>query len=152
MIGLLASLLTAQAFQFERVDLISEDPGTYLVFERFRPGLPPARLRWLALAQVKGVVGLDRAGHWQVGLSAMSQSLVYERELMRFGPVHWNAHMGVQTALLLPRGMLYGTSLQVGNLRVGAGASVLSGATWKHRRWTTWTVLPTVAVGIGRSH
>jgi hypothetical protein len=146
MIGLLLALATAHAepFRLDRVDVLSEDPGTFL---GEGPGLPRTAsvtgIRFVS--QVKPVIATPAEG-LLVGISLATQSVYYERPIWK----GIGLTTGVQTRMLLPRGALLGGHVRAGRLRLGVSANLLSGATWARPDWTTWRVLPGVGIGIGR--
>jgi len=147
MIGLLLALHTAHAepFRLDRIDVLSEDPGTFL--GEVGPGLPRSvtitGIRFVE--QVKPVIATPVDG-LLVGVSLATQSVYYER------PVYKGLGLttGIQTRMLLPRGALLGGHVRAGRFRLGMSANLLSGATWARPDWTTWRVLPGVGIGIGR--
>ena len=145
---LLCAAAGAAPVGLDRVDLISEDPGTWLHYD-----LPMAPYNVLGVTvgfvqQLKMVLRLgvlDESLH--LGFSMVSQSIVLERPLP-LPNLYWSG--GVQTSLLLPRGLLAGVAWRPGRIRIGAGVSLLSSATWRRPDWTSWHVLPTVGFGLGR--
>jgi hypothetical protein len=137
-------LVLAGPVQLERVDLLAEDPGTWINYELpAAPGyMTTPAIRFVE--QVKLVWATPMAGV-TVGTSLISQSVAYQRPLPVAG-LAWSA--GVQTSMGLPRGVFGGVSWRAGRVRVAAGASAVSSASWARREWSTWEVLPTVGVGI----
>lgn len=133
--------------QFDRVDLISEDPGTFVNYELAGAPTYPTKAAIRFVTQIKPVVAIPRVPGLTVGVSLSSQSVVYERPFLVEG-LHWTA--GVQTALLMPRGALGGVAYRTGRWRFGVSASAISGSTWARPSYGQWTVLPTVGVGVGR--
>lgn len=140
------SAALAAPVEFDRVDLISEDPGTFVNYELWGAPTYPTKAAIRFVTQVKPVVSIPRVPGLTVGVSLSSQSVVYERP---FGPegLHWTA--GIQTALLMPRGALGGLAYRTGRWRFGVSASALSGSTWARPSYGQWTVLPTVGIGVG---
>ena len=138
---------TAAPVQFDRVDLISEDPGSFVNYELAAAPTYPTKAAIRFVTQVKPVFEIPRVEGLTVGVSISSQSVVYERPLLVDG-LHWTA--GVQTALLMPRGALGGVAYRAGRWRFGVSVSALSGSTWARPSYGQWTVLPTVGVGVGR--
>ncbi len=137
----------AAPVQFDRVDLISEDPGTFVNYELWGAPTYPTKAAIRLVTQVKPVVSIPRVPGLTVGVSLSSQSVVYERPFLIDG-LHWTA--GVQTALLMPRGALGGVAYRTGRWRFGVSASAISGSTWARPSYGQWTVLPTVGVGVGK--
>lgn len=148
----LAATMTGQV-QFERVDVISEDPGLWLSTEVPRLIADPLTPTLRFLEQVKPVWRTPVKG-LSFGISVGSQSLVYEYPILRsLHPILESARLsvsvGLQTRLLLPRGALAGLSWWMGPVRIGAGVSVFSEASWSDINYLTWTVIPTVGLGFG---
>ena len=146
---LLASNALAGPIQFDRVDVLSEDPGLWVNDDLLRIQQTPRIGVIRYLGQVKVVLSMPVDGVY-FGASLASQSLVVEQLLVPKWPVF--GYAGVQSSLLLPRGLQAGLSFRHGGLRVGAGISGLSSATWARPDWTVWTFLPTIGLGFGRSH
>jgi hypothetical protein len=145
-----ALVLAAQpaGVRWERVDVLSEDPGLWLHQEAPRLAGEPATagVRWLS--QVKGVWSTPWRG-LSFGVSLGSQSLVYEHPLVPRARLSLSA--GLQTRLLLPRGALLGLAWRVGPVRVGLSLSLFTYATWSRPRYRYWSALPTLGLGFGRS-
>jgi hypothetical protein len=151
MLALVTALVLAaepSGVRFERVDVISEDPGLWLYQEA--PRLKVDRLTPTVrfLTQVKVVFSTPKQG-LSFGLSLDSQSLTYERPLLPRANLALS--MGLQTRLLLPRGLLVGLAWRAGPVRLGLSLSVFSEATWSRVNYRYWTALPTLGVGFGRS-
>ncbi len=145
---LLAAALAAMPVDFDRVDVISEDPGLWLNYD-----LPSARAYPLAptlrfVEQVKPVLKIVPVEGLYAGISMQSQSISYERAFLPQYGLAWSA--GVQTRLLLPTGVFGGLAWRVWRMRFGLGVSAFSSASWVRPDWTSWRVLPTLGVGIGR--
>jgi len=148
----LAATISGQV-QFERVDVISEDPGLWLSTEAPRLTADPLTPAIRLLMQVKPVWRTPVKG-LSFGISLSSQSLVYEYPILQsVHPVLKSARLsvsvGLQTRLLLPRGALLGVSWWMGPVRLGAGVSAFSEASWNDINYLTWTVIPTVGLGFG---
>jgi len=135
----------AGGFGVERVDLVSEDTGTWLNYD-LPDGLTyPTGFALRFVEQVKVVWKTPWPG-FSIGTSIASQSIVYEKPLMPEYQLFWSG--GIQTVLLLPRGVLLGVAWRPGMFRLGFGLSMVSSATWRRPAWNSWTVLPTVGLGI----
>jgi hypothetical protein len=135
----------------DRVDVLAADPGTWLNLDLPMLGATPALGALRFVAQVQPVWRTPREGLF-IGTSVASQSVVYEVDLRDFtlaAPNGTFAYGGVQTALLLPRGLVLGGGLRVGPLRAAAGLSVLSAATWRRPDYGHWNVYPVIALGFG---
>jgi hypothetical protein len=139
----LAGALTGQV-RLERVDVISEDPGLWLSNEAPRLLVDPVTPAIRFVMQVKPVWSTPVRG-LSFGVSIASQSLVYEYPLLESARL--SLSVGLQTRLLLPRGALVGLAWRVGPVRIGAGLSVFSEASWANISYRTWTVLPTLGLG-----
>jgi hypothetical protein len=144
-----ASLTLAAPVRLDRVDVLSEDPGTFLHYDLPMAGAyaPMTAVRFLE--QVKVVFTLPVNGLY-AGASLSSQSLSYEGPLWRGEDgrgLFWTA--GLQTRLLLPYGAWAGVAWRFGFMRLSLGASASSAATWARPSWTEWRVLPTLGLGFG---
>lgn len=144
---LLGASLGAAPLHFDRVDVLSEDPGLWLNYDLPLARVYLPRTGYRLLEQVKPVWRIAAVEGLHVGVSLRSQSLVYERSLGVGHGLFWTA--GVQTALLLPRGALGGLAWRRGYFRVGVGVSLLSRATWALPEWKRWQLLPTLGLGVG---
>lgn len=145
--ALVLASLTGQ-FGFDRVDILSEDTGTFLHYEvpmaSARADITAVRF----LEQVKPVFTTPVKGLY-LGASISSQSVVYEYPLLpRYGLF---ATGGIQTRLLLPRGALAGVAWRWSWFRVGVSVSALSQASWMRPNWTHWDFLPTLGIGVGQA-
>lgn len=133
---------------FDRVDLISEDTGTFLHYEApmaaTRADITAVRF----LEQVKPVFSTPVKNLF-FGVSIASQSLVYEYPLLQQHGLFATA--GLQTRLLLPRGALAGVAWRWKWLRVGVSLSALSQASWARPNWQQWDFLPSLGLGVGRA-
>jgi len=145
----LAGPLGLQRPSLDRVDLLSEDPGTWIHYEAPTFGTYPTRPGLRFVTQVKPVWNTRWEGV-TLGTSLSSQSLVVESPLLPDQGVTWSA--GVQSILLFPRGATAGVAWRWKFLRVGAGVSAVSAGTWSRPGGLAqWTVLPTLGVGVGPS-
>ncbi len=153
MIALLLGLSIAAADDSERssglarVELLSEDPGTWIHHE-----LPLAHLR-PATASVRLLEQVQPVWHtpWEgvtIGTSLAIQTVQLERPLKGHEQLSWSA--GVQTKLLCPRGLVGGLHWTRGRLHLIGGISLSSMATWQNPHWTEWSLLPTAGIGISR--
>lgn len=133
--------------RLERVDVLSEDPGSWLYEEAARLRVDPLTPTVRFLTQVKWVWSTPVRG-LDFGVSVGSQSLVYELPLVP--RANLSLSVGLQTRLLLPRGGLVGLAWRAGPVRLGLGLSVFSEATWSRVDYSHWAALPTVGLGFGR--
>ena len=143
---LLLSGVMASDFNFERIDIIAEDPGTWINYEvGSLPGYPTKGLvRWLT--QIKPVVQTPVANLY-IGLSLRSQSITYEVPIHEKLPL--TASISLQTQLLLPKGANAGFAWKRGHWRLATGISTVSEASWKRPAYASWVVLPTIGFGFG---
>lgn len=133
-------------FGFSRVDILSEDPGFWINDELPNILAYPLRPTLRFVMQVKVVWATPVRG-LTVGTSITSQSIHYERSIFGFESVTVGG--GLQTALLLPRGIWVDVAWHRGPYRLALGLSTISDASWANLRWDSWRFLPTVGVGIG---
>lgn len=134
------------AVRFDRIDVLAEDPGTWWLDDLPRAGWNGGTVALKGLAQVKVVVALGGDG-LQLGISASSQSLVLERPIWPSADLY--AWGGLQTALLLPRGLMAGISYRPGPVRISVGVSAVSSASWARPDWSSFALLPTIGLGFG---
>ncbi len=133
---------------FDRVDIVSEDTGTWLNYELPMATVTPATSVVRFVEQVKPVWTTPVPG-LTIGTSNASQSVGYERALLERYGLSWS--VGLHTKLLLPRGVFAGVAWRWWRLRVAVGASLTSSASWARLDWTNWTLVPTLGLGIGRA-
>ena len=147
MIALLALAHAAPLVRTERVDLFSEDPGSFVFHDLPRIGATPrsTAIRWVE--QVRFVATMPRHG-LVFGASIAAQSVSYRFRLHPSAPVYASA--GISTRLFLPRGLLLGAETWAGPVRLGLGLLVHTDATWKRLDYTHWTAQPGIGIGIGR--
>lgn len=143
MIPLFVAAALAAPIRLDRVDVLAEDPGTWLNYDA--PMAPYAATQTAVrfVEQVSFVVATP-APDLYVGLSFASQSVRWERVVWK----DLDLHAGVQTSLLLPRGAFAGAGWTAGRLHVAGGVSAVSNATWARPDWTHWSAMPTVGVGV----
>lgn len=136
-------------FGFDRVDVVSEDPGHWLNYDLPTVSSYPLRPAFRFIEQIKLVLTTP-ADDLYVGMSLASQSAVLERGVPGVPGLHWT--VGLQTRAFLPRGIFGGLAYRTGRLRFGLGISAASAAAWSNLSWASWALLPTIGVGIGRVH
>jgi hypothetical protein len=130
---------------FDRVDLISEEIGTFLNYDVLEVTLYPLKPTMRFVEQVKVSFRLPWSGFY-AGASIASQSLTYEWAV---GPKGLFLTGGVVTRLLFPRGVIAGAAYRVGNFRFGFSLSAFSSGSWSAPGSFQWTALPSLGVGIG---
>lgn len=132
------------AFHLARVDVLAEDPGTWLNYDLPMASVAATQTAVRFVEQVSFVVATPHEDV-DIGLSVASQSVRWERKVWK----DLDLHGGLSTSLLLPRGAFAGAGWTLADrVHVGLGVSALSGATWARPDWTHWTVMPTAGVGI----
>lgn len=152
MIGPVLTALTGPALaapfvRTERIDVLSEDPGTFVFDDLPRAAYTPRStvLRWLE--QVRFVATVPRYS-LVLGASVASQSISYRFQVHPKAPVYGSA--GIVTKLFLPRGLQLGAETWAGPVRLGVGLQVHSDATWARPDYTRWHAQPGIGIGIGR--
>lgn len=145
--ALLVATALSASFGLERVDLLSEDTGTFFHYDApmvtVYPAIPAVRF----VEQVKVVFGTPLKGV-TAGLSIASQSVMWETPLFESdGPFSFG--VGLHTKLLFPRGFFADVSWRVGRFRLAIALAAASSGSWARPQWRTWNVLPSIGVGIG---
>lgn len=140
-------LVTASAapVRLDRVDLLSETPGTWLATELPRAAAAPGTVAARWVAQVSPVVTWGRC---ELSASLAAQSLGVSLPLDPVRPVSFDAAAVARAGL--PIGARVGFGVGIGRVRFGLSAVTLSDATWVRPSWTEWTVFPAVGIGVGR--
>jgi hypothetical protein len=153
MIGLMIGVSLAAAVPpewtpgLDRVEILSEDPGTWLHHELPLAHHRPATASLRLIEQVQPVWRTPWEGV-TVGTSLAIQTVQLERPLGTRHRLSWSA--GVQTKLLCPRGLVGGLHWELGRLHLVGGVSLSSMATWQNPHWSQWSLLPTAGIGISR--
>lgn len=142
---LFISGILAGDFSFDRVDIISEDPATFINYDLPNFGVNTTTSAIRFVEQIKLVFETPLEG-LSIGASIGSQSVFYEKPI-KTSSFYYGA--GIQSALLLPRGIFADLSWRPGPMRIALGVSMVSSATWTRPDWTAWDVLPTLGIGIG---
>lgn len=137
----------AATFGFDRVDVISEDPGSFLHYDVPLVGVYPTAPGLRFVEQVKVVFRLPVDGLY-VGASLASQSLTYEWGLTKRVPLFLTG--GLQTRLLFPRGLTLGIAWRFNRVRLGASLSAFTNGSWSGPGFFAPTILPTIGIGVGR--
>ena len=141
--------LAAAPVRLDRVDVLSEDAGTFLNYDlALLPAYPTIGAARF-VEQVKVVFAVPVRGLY-AGVSIASQSVSFESPLWRgadgYG-LFWTASL--HTRLLLPYGAHLGVDWRTGPVRLGLGASISTEAAWARPAWSEWKVLPVLSVGFG---
>jgi len=131
---------------FDRVDVLSEDPGLWLNYDVPMLGASPLIPALRFFEQVKVVFRLP----WEsvyASASFESQSVTYEMPIRAVPGLYVTG--GIQTRLLFPRGFLVGVAYRLGALRIGASMSALTAGSWTDPLALSPIVLPTFGIGFG---
>ncbi len=144
MIGLLAMVLCASAGPLARVEIVADDPGTFLIHELPMIGARPGATLLHGLAQVQPVW---KAGPLTVGTSIAAITVQGELPLTTLADGELAGLAGIQTRLGLPVGTLLGLSWTRDALWLDLAASIRADASWARPEWSTWSALPTIGVG-----
>ena len=134
----------AAPVQLDRVDLLSEAPGTWLPYEAPRLATAPGVAALRLAAQVSPVFSVDAV---ELSLSLSAQSLAVRTPLFRERVF---ADAAVVTRAFLPVGARVGLAWRPGPVRIGLSLVALSDATWVRTDWRAWTVMPALGLGVGR--
>ena len=133
--------------QLDRIELLADDPGTFLNWELpmlgARPGITLVRFA----EQVQPVWHTPWDG-WTVGTSLSTQSLGYAQALGPSAKLGWRA--GLQTRLLLPSGVVSTLWWRGEHIELAGGISLISDASWRRPSWSSWQALPTASVSLVR--
>lgn len=133
------------SFGFDRVDLISEEIGTFLNYDVLELPVYPLKPAMRLVEQVKVVFRLPWQGLY-AGASIESQSLTYE---LPIGPKGLFLTGGVVTRLLFPRGAIAGAAYRVGIFRFGLSLSAFTSGSWSAPGSFQWTFFPSLGFGVG---
>lgn len=143
LLSLSALLSAAQAgpVRLDRVEVLSLDPGGFLTQELPLAGVRPMGTAGQWLLQVQPVLAVKDLP-LTVGVSVAAQSVAWEQPV---GPL--TTALGVQTRLGLPVGAFAGVAGDLGPVRLGAGGSYRSLATWAYLDgFADWALYPGVEV------
>jgi hypothetical protein len=130
---------------FDRVDLVSEEIGTFLNYDVLELPVYPLKPALRFVEQVKVVFRLPWQGLY-AGASIESQSLTYEHPV---GPKGLFLAGGLVTRLLFPRGVIAGAAYRVGLFRVGLSLSAFTSGSWSAPGSFQLTFFPSLGLGIG---
>ena len=136
----MVTLAAAAPVALERIELVAEEPGTWLLDDLPTVTTRPASvtLRWLE--QVQPVLRLGESP-LRIGVSWTMQGIFYAHDL---GGLELEG--GVQTSLGLPVGAGVTARRALGSWELGAGLGARCGASWADPRFTSWRVVPAVGV------
>jgi len=130
---------------FDRVDLISEEIGTFLNYDVLELPVYPIMPALRFVEQVKVVFRLPWQGLY-AGVSIASQSLTYEHPI---GPKGLFLTGGVVTKLLFPHGVIAGAAYRAGVFRFGLSVSAFTSGSWSAPGSFQLTFFPSLGLGIG---
>lgn len=145
MIAWWAAVAQAADVRFDRVDLLSESPGTWLTQEAPRLTAIPGTV---AVRWVEQVAPVVQIGVVEVSASVAGQSVGIAVPLDPVRPAWFDA--GVVARGLLPVGGRVGVAWGAGPVRLGLSAVALADATWVRPDYAHWSLVPAVGVGVGR--
>ncbi len=147
MITLLLSVAWAGSVSLDRVDLIAAGPGTFVNYDVpvFGSDVTRSAIRFVEQVQP---VWRTPVEHLYVGTSITSQSLIWDAPIREQWPVNYVA--ALETSLLAPRGLRVGAAAIAGPVRFELGVSAITPTGWRRFDYNTWTVMPTLAIGIQR--
>ena len=147
MIAWLTLAAVAGPISLDRVDLIAAGPGTFVNYD-----LPIARsdTTRTAMRFVEQVQPVWRTPveNLYVGTSISSQSLIWDAPIGDKVPL--NYVVALETSLLVPRGLRAGVATILGPVRLEAGVSAITPSGWARVDYNTWTVMPTIGLGLQR--
>jgi hypothetical protein len=133
------------AFGFDRVDIVSEEIGTFLNYDVVELPVYAVKPVVRFVEQVKVVFRLPWRG-FHAGASIESQSLLYEHPV---GPKGLHVTGGLVTRLLFPRGVVAGVAYRFGMFRVGFSLSAFSSGSWSAPGSFQLFLLPSLGLGVG---
>jgi hypothetical protein len=141
---LLMSIAMA-GFGLDRVDLVAGGPGTFINYDIPVAGSDITRTSIRFVEQVQPVwrFGVDNL---YVGTSITSQSLLYDAPITD----DFSYVLGLETSLLVPRGLRVGAAWRSDPVRVELGVSAITPSGWARFDYTTVTIMPTLALGLTR--
>lgn len=136
------AVAVASAATLDRVELLSDDPGTFAFDElpmlAARPGATGLRF----IAQVQPVLRFDSGV--TVGASVSSLTVGWETRPDEKG---LGGLVAVPTRLGLPAGLVLAGSWRWGPVWVDVGMRATSGATWVRPGWSDTRIGPTIGLG-----
>lgn len=139
---LLMQAVAGAGAHLDRIEVVSDDPGTFLSDElpmmRARPGATGLR----ALAQVQPVIGVGRFVTVGVSLTALTPAVELSDDQTGFGAI-----LAVPTRLGLPTGALIAGSWRQGPLWLDVGLRAHNGASWLVPSGGDLRVGPTIGLG-----
>ena len=148
LLWLLGSAPTASAgIQLQRLEILADDPGTFLHWELVMLGARPGITAVRFLEQVQPVWRTP----WpqlMLGTSLSSQSLTWEQPFTAGSSWGWRG--GIQTQTLLPRGLILAGWWRGQHLELAGGLSLLSGASWSQPDWRHWQPILTLGLSLVR--
>lgn len=146
MIAWWTALALAAPISLDRVDLIAAGPGTFVNYDVPVAGSDVTRTAIRFVEQVQPVWRTP-VDNLYVGTSIASQSIIWDAPLAE---TPLNYVVALETSLLAPRGARAGVATLLGPVRVEAGVSAISPSGWARFDYNTWTVMPTLGVGLQR--
>lgn len=142
-IALLTATVSA-GVHLDRVELLADDPGTFVYDELPLLAARPGGTALRAAAQVQPVLGFGSGLTLGVSMAALTPGY----ELEASGNSHGFGFLAaVPTRLGLPSGLVLAGTFRHGPLWVDLGVRATSGATWRTPRYGDLRVGPTLGVG-----
>jgi len=138
----LFSIAASSGLQLDRVEVIADDPGTYLTDEVPLLAARPGGTLLRGVAQVQPVLGWGE--HFTLGLSLSSITPGLE---VSTGTDGLGLLVAMPTRLGLPSGALIAATWRRGPLWADIGMRAASGATWHAPQYSDLRVAPTVGIG-----
>ncbi|MBO84709.1 MAG: hypothetical protein CL927_05070 [Deltaproteobacteria bacterium] len=127
---------------FERLELLSDDPGRFLSDELPMVAARPGNTALRFLAQVQPVVGFGT--HFTLGTSLSAWTPGWETAL---GDRPIGVLVAVPTRLGLPTGLVTAATYTRGALWVDLGVAAQTGASWRRPAYRDLRVVPTLGLG-----
>ena len=145
-LGLSAQASTPWTPKLDRVEVLSDDPGTWIHYELPMAHLRPSTAALRLIEQIQPIWNTPWEGV-RIGTSLAVQTIQFEQPM---GASNLGWGVGLQTKLLCPRGVIGSLYWNHDRIHLGFGLSVASQASWQHPDWRQWNALPTASVGISR--
>ena len=143
MTGFWLALGVASAATLDRVELLADDPGTFVSDELPLLAARPGTAGLHFVAQVQPVVRFDSGLTVGASLSAWTVGWETRPDARGLGGL-----VAVPTRLGMPAGLVVAGSWSRGLLWVDVGLRAASGASWVDPSWRDVRVGPTVGLGV----
>ena len=142
MVALLLSAVAIAAPQLDRVEVIADDPGHFVVDELPMIAARPGGTTLRFLTQVQPVMAFGE--HFTLGASLSTWTPGWELQAAQrpFGFL-----VAMPTRLGLPSGLVAAGTLRHGALWADLGLTAQTGASWRHPSYRDLRIVPTVGLG-----